>query len=348
MINNIKVFKLTYSGNLEEISQENILKNFTLFDILTFYLSNQRRIYVWISKKAPQSLKRHIPSIREVFLKDYPNLKILRNITVEFGSEPMAFFEAIEISEKEYRDYLSELETKMLPVLSGISRLKDEADKNFIAEKYEKSITFAQKIIELAKEVDDKSLEMNLLNFIEEAKSKAKAKKVIEQIENECKIKMQIFDNLNKAEKYKEAHEIVMEFRKKYERDYNLFSISIAQELLLKDENMLYNLKQEQQLLKEKIDILEGKIEGLISINKLYQAERILEESKGLTEKIFDKEIINKWDSLKNDYLKIKEIKKKEIEELNEKAFNFLNKRNLLEAMDIYNKIIDRLEQYLE
>ena len=135
MIDNIKVFKLTYSGNLEEISQEDILTSFTLFDILTFYLLNQRRIYIWISKKAPQSLKRHIPSIREIFLEDYPNLKILRNITVEFGSEPTAFFEAIEISEKKYRDYLNELETKMLPVLSGINRLKDEADKNFISEK---------------------------------------------------------------------------------------------------------------------------------------------------------------------------------------------------------------------
>ncbi|MFX1590851.1 MAG: hypothetical protein ACFFC1_22175, partial [Promethearchaeota archaeon] len=302
MIDNIKVFKLTYSGNLEEISQEDILTSFTLFDILTFYLLNQRRMYIWISKKAPQSLKRHIPSIREIFLRDYPNLKILRNITVEFGSEPIAFFEAIEISEKKYRDYLNELETKLLPVLSGINRLKDEADKNFISEKYEKSIIFAQKIIELAKEIDDKSLEVNLLNFIEEAKSRAKAKEVIEQIENECKIKMQIFDNLNKAEKYNEAHKIVMEFRKKYERDYNLFSISVAQELLLKDENMLYNLKQEQQLLKEKVDALKKEVENLISINKLNQAERILEESKGLTEKIIDKEITSKWDSLKNDY----------------------------------------------
>ncbi|MFX1494887.1 MAG: hypothetical protein ACFFBZ_11445 [Promethearchaeota archaeon] len=348
MINNIKVFKLTYSGNLEEISQEDILPSFTLFDILTFYLSNQRRMYIWISKKAPQSLKRHIPSIREIFLKDYPNLKILRNITVEFGSEPMAFFEAIEISEKKYRDYLNELETKMLPVLSGINRLKDEADKNFIAEKYEKSIIFAQKIIDLAKEVEDESLEVNLLNFIEEAKSRAKAKGVLEQIEKECRIKMQIFDNLNKAGKYKEAHEIVMAFRKKYEPDYNLFSISVAQELLLKDDNMLYNLKQEQQLLKEEIDVLEGKIEDSISNNKLNQAERILEESKSITEKIIDEEIISKWDSLKNNFLKIKEIKKEEIEELNDKALRFLNKRNLLEAMDIYNEIIDRLEQYLE
>ncbi|MFX0018066.1 MAG: hypothetical protein ACFFAK_17865 [Promethearchaeota archaeon] len=348
MIDNIKVFKLTYSGNLEEVLQEDILTSFTLFDILTFYLLNQRRMYIWISKKASQSLKRHIPSIRETFLKDYPNLKILRNITVEFGSEPLAFFEAIEISEKTYREYLNELETKLLPVLSGINRLKDEADKNFISEKYEKSIIFAQKIVDLAKEIDDKSLEINLLNFIEEAKSKAKAKEVLLQIESECKIKMQIFDNLNKAEKYKEAHKIVMEFRKKYERDYNLLSISVAHDLLLKDENMLYNLRQEQQLLKAKIDELEREIENLLSFNKLSQAERILEESKRLTDKIIDKEITNKWDSLKNNYIKIKEIKKKEIEELSDVALNFLNKRNLLEAIDNYNEIIDKLEQFIE
>ena len=348
MIDNIKVFKLTYSGNLEEISQEDILRSFTLFDILTFYLLNQRRMYIWISKKAPQSLKSHIPSIREIFLRDYPNLKILRNFTVEFGSEPLAFFEAIEVSEEKYREYLNELETKLLPVLSGINRLKDEADKNFISEKYEKSIIFAQKIIELAKEIDDKSLEINLLNFIEEAKSRAKAKEVIDQIENECRIKMHIFDNLNKAEEYKEAHKIVMEFRKKYERDYNLLSISVAQELLLKDENMLYNLRQEEQLLKAKLDVLENEIESLISINKLNQAERILEENKSLTDKVIDKEITNKWDSLRNNYLKIKELKKKELEELNDNALNFLKKRNILKAIDSYDEIIDRLEQFIE
>ena len=348
MIDNIKVFKLTYSGNLEEVSQEDILTSFTLFDILTFYLLNQRRMYIWISKKAPQSLKRHIPSIREIFLKDYPNLKILRNITVEFGSEPIAFYEAIEISEKKYKDYLYELETKLLPVLSGINRLKDEADRNFISGNYEKSIIFAQKIIELAKEIDDQSLEINLLNFIEEAKSRAKAKEIIEQIENECKIKMQIFDNLNKAEKYKEAHKIVVEFREKYERNYNLFSISAAQELLLKDENMLYNKREEQQLIKEKFEALESEIGYLVSINKLNQAERVLEESRTLTDKIIDKEITSKWDSLKKKYSKIKEIKKKEIEELNDNALYLLGEHNILKAIDIYNEIIDRLEQFIE
>jgi len=348
LIDNIKIFKLTYSGNLEEISQDNVLKNFTLFDIINFYVINQRRMYIWIGKKAPQSLKRHIPSIREIFSRDYPNLKILRNITVEFDSEPIEFFEAIQISEKNYRDYLNDLEIKLLPALSGINRLKDEADRNFISGNYEKSIIFAQKIIELAKEIDDEALEINLFNFIEEAKSRAKAKEILEQIENECKIKTQIFDNLNKAENYKEAHEIVIEFRKKYERDYNLLSISVAQELLLKDENMLYNLRQEQQLLKDKFDALEREIERLISNTKLIQAERILEESKSLTDKIFDKEIINKWDSLKNNYLKIKEIKKKELEELNDNALNFLNKRNILKAIDIYNEIIIRLEQFIE
>lgn len=348
MIDNIKVFKLTYSGNLEEVSQEDILTSFTLFDILTFYLLNQRRMYIWISKKAPQSLKRHIPSIREIFLKDYPNLKILRNITVEFGSEPIAFYEAIEISEKKYKDYLYELETKLLPVLSGINRLKDEADRNFISGNYEKSIIFAQKIIELAKEIDDQSLEINLLNFIEEAKSRAKAKEIIEQIENECKIKMQIFDNLNKAEKYKEAHKIVVEFREKYERNYNLFSISAAQELLLKDENMLYNKREEQQLIKEKFEALESEIGYLVSINKLNQAERVLEESRTLTDKIIDKEITSKWDSLKKKYSKIKEIKKKEIEELNDNALYLLGEHNILKAIDIYNEIIKKLEQFIE
>ena len=64
MSSEIKIFRLNYSGSFKEILPENLLSSFTLFNVLTFYIPNQKRMYIWIGKRVSQSLKRHIPEIR--------------------------------------------------------------------------------------------------------------------------------------------------------------------------------------------------------------------------------------------------------------------------------------------
>jgi len=83
MSSDIKIFKLNYSGTFEEILPEKLLNNLSLFNVLTFYIPNQKRMYVWIGKKVSQSLKSHIPQIRVAISREHPELQILRNITIE-------------------------------------------------------------------------------------------------------------------------------------------------------------------------------------------------------------------------------------------------------------------------
>jgi len=347
LTNNIKVFKLNYKGDLEEISNENLFSNFTLFDILTFYVPSQKRLYIWIGKRVSHSLKSHIPSIREIFLRSYPNLKIIRNILVEYDSESSEFFETIEISEDQYKEHFRQLEFKLLPVLSEINRLKDDADNNFVSGNYKEAIDLAQKVIKLAQEIDDFSLENDLLSFIEEAKTKAKAKQIVKEIEIEAEIKIKVFDNLIRAENYKEAHKIVQEFRAKYEKNINLFSIPFAQDLILKDENILYSLREEQEVLKKKFEVLERKVEKFIKLNQMLQAGKALKDIEAITENVVDIDIINKSDLLKNKYSIFRNHKKKELEELSKIALRFLDKRKISEAMEKYDNIIDLLEHFI-
>ncbi|MBY9009485.1 MAG: hypothetical protein KGD74_06435, partial [Candidatus Lokiarchaeota archaeon] len=91
MSSNVITFKLNYSGSFEEVAQKNLFNNLTLFNVLIFYISDLKRMYVWMGKKAAQSLKRHIPQIRSAISRKYPELKILRNITIESGLEPPEF-----------------------------------------------------------------------------------------------------------------------------------------------------------------------------------------------------------------------------------------------------------------
>ena len=60
---NIIIFKLNYSDSFEEIAQESLFNNFTLFNAITIYVPNQKHMYVWIGKKVSQCLKSHYPKI---------------------------------------------------------------------------------------------------------------------------------------------------------------------------------------------------------------------------------------------------------------------------------------------
>ncbi len=187
MSSNIKIFKLNYSGTFEEISEEKILLSFTLFDILTFYVPNQRLMYIWIGKKVSQSLKKLIPQIRGAISSEYPELKILRNITIESGLEPAEFLSIIGITEEVLKVRIKKLETNLYPILSEINRLKEKVDKYFISENYNMAIDAAQKIVNLAKDIDDDSLEQDQINFINEARARAQASEILHQIENQSK-----------------------------------------------------------------------------------------------------------------------------------------------------------------
>jgi len=234
MSSEIKIFRLNYSGSFEEILPEKLLSNFTLFNILTFYIPNQKRMYIWIGKKTSHSLKSLIPKIRRTISREHPELQILRNITIESGLEPPEFLEIIGIEEAILKLHIKELEIKLLPVLSEISRLKSKADKFFTSNNYEDAIKIAQKIMTLAQSINDDSLEQDQINFIIEARSRARASEILKEIEILCKEATAEFDQLVKVEKYQDAHKLVEEIKKKYENKYNLSINSISSAIIIK------------------------------------------------------------------------------------------------------------------
>lgn len=344
----IKAFKLKYSGDLEEISTENLLSYFTLFDILTFYNVNQKRLYIWVSKKVSHSLKSHIPSIREIFLKSYPHFKVIRNIIIEQDSEPTDFFEIIGVSERRYRDHFKQLEFKLLPVLSEINRLKEGMDKFFELENYKEATNIAQKVLKLAREIDDYTLERNMLNFIEETRIRAKARELAREIEIEAEIKLKVFENLIRAGNYKEAHNIAQDFKDKYQNKFNLHSIQFAQDLLLKDENVIYNLREEQRVLERNFELLVKKIEKLLEGYKMLHAGKIIKEAEILVDKIINRSVLDKFNSIKSRHQKIKINQKKNLEELSKSALSLIEKRKFLDATEKIDQIIDLLERFIQ
>ena len=344
----IKIFKITYSGRAEQLIQENILNHFSLFDILTFYIHNQKRLYIWIGKKASPSLKNHISEIRNIFLKDNPNLIILRNITIESGSEPPEFLNLLGIAKDDLTERIKNLEIKLLPSISEINKLKEKADTFFFSEKYEDAIKVAEQIKKIAKEIEDTSLEQDQVNFVEEAQSRFKAISVLHQVEHESKKTIELFDKLLSNEDYHGAHKLAEDFKQKYEGKYPLASIPIAQQLILKDENMIYSRKLKQEEIKNILEQLEKDYISNLNNRNLNTVKHILNDIISHLSKIIDKKLENKWQRYKKQYLKVKREKIEVINNLSNEAIDLITKAKLIDALELFEKVVLELHSFIQ
>ena len=344
MSSNIIRFKLNYSGSFEEIAPKNLFNNLTLFNVLIFYIPDLKRMYVWMGKKAAQSLKRHIPQIRGAISRKYPAFKILRNITIESGLEPPEFLNIIGIEEELLKSNVRKLEVKLLPVLSEISRLKEKSDKLFIANKFEEAIELAQKIVNLAREIEDDSLEQDQTNFITEAQIRARVSEILNEIEQISKEKTEEFNQLVEAENYEGARVIVGEFKQNYEDKYDLTSIPLAQQLLLKEENMVYRLKIEQEKILKDINSFSEKYGKSRNIVFLSDTKKFLVTIQKSSQKFFDNRIKDKMELLKSKYISVKKDLRTNLSKLSESALECLKNGEFSDALKIYDEIVRNLE----
>ncbi len=344
MSSEIKIFRLNYSGSVEELLLENLLSSFTLFNILTFYIPNQKRMYIWIGKRVSQSLKSHIPQIRVAISREHPELQILRNITIESGLEPPEFLEIIGIEEAILKSNIKALEIKLLPVLSEINRLKSKADKFFILNNYEDAINIAQKIVTLAQGINDNSLEQDQINFIIEARSRARASEILQEIEILCKEATAEFDQLVKDGKYQDAHKLVEEIKKKYGNKYNLSMIPLTQQLLLKDENMVYKLKIEQEPLLKEIEVFVSSFEKRSNKRNLKVMKDFLERRSNVSQHFLDNKIIKKLKQAKDFYYRTKEEVVNEVTQISIGALKNMENGDISKALELFEKIVQKLD----
>ena len=344
MSSNIITFKLNYSGSFEEVAQESLLNYFTLFNVLIIYVPYQKHMYIWIGKKASQTLKSHIPQIRGAISREHPELQILRNITIESGLEPLEFLEIIGIDEAILKSTIKKLEIKLLPVLSEINRLKSKADKYFVSNNYEDAIKIAQKIVTLAKSINDDSLEQDQTYFIIEARSRARATEILQEIEILCKEATAEFDKLVKAEKYPDAHKLVEGIKRKYENKYDLSIIPLAQQLLLKDENMIYKLKIEQEPILKDIEDFIVSFEKSSNKRNLQVMKDFLERKRNVGQHFLDDKIKNKLKQAKDLYNTTKEEVVNEVTQLSTGALKNIENGELSKALELFEKIVQKLD----
>ena len=105
--NTITIFKLNYDGSFDEIAYANIKEVFTIVNILAIYIQKQKKMYVWIGKNATQALKNHVARIRVLLKEEFPQFRIIRNMTFDMRSEPYEFFDNLNITKEELYEQIN-------------------------------------------------------------------------------------------------------------------------------------------------------------------------------------------------------------------------------------------------
>ena len=338
-----KFYKLNYSGKFEEIITKKPLELFTLYTILAIYIPKEKRMYIWVSKNATQSLRKFIPQIRQLFNVELPDLRILRNITIESGEEPFDFFEKLEFSKDHLEEHIDAQESKIKPAISEINELKEKSEDLIEKEEYIEAIKISEQIIESAQKIDDKALIIDQEDLITNLKEKNKLKDSFSHImEENNRIKVK-YEELIKSDKLIEAHKIVYQFVQENGEDIDLKSIPEIEELLLKEENMWYNFKIEQESNIQTLKHFESQIDTCLE-NKFYlQASEVIAKAKDLLSLVGDEELENKWKEHERNY-----FEQRGQSELFEKYDNTIIEVNSLSEESQFGEAISKLDSLSE
>lgn len=301
---NLKIFKLLYSGEIEicEGNKEDPLELFSHVNIIAIYVIDQKRLYIWIGSNASRSLKNYIVHFREVFSKDFPELRVLRYITVEAKSEPFEFFQNVGISREQLRERIKSQEEKLQPIYSEINDLEEEAGKCFEAKEYEEAIEIAKNIIILAEDIDDKYLLKDQNEFIAEAQIRAKNKRLLVEIREKSFIIKEKFENMQEAKEIMNIHEYFEDFKQIYGEYVNLTTLPEIASLLLKEEKMWLDYKYDKEYNQKQISIFENEFKKSLEKEDFKDSKEILARVRKLLPLIDDESLAKKWDGKESQY----------------------------------------------
>ncbi len=337
MIENvIKTFKLNYDGTFDEIACENIKDVFTIVNILAIYIQKIKTMYIWIGRNATQALKNHVAKIRVILKEEFPQFRIIRNITFDMRSETYEFFNNLNITKEELYEIINYQEKTVLPVLEKIDELKEKSEKSIESKQYKSAIELLKEIIGLAEKIQDDALVTEQKRLISKLTEKFENQQIVSEIEQETKIVEKEYNELIKAKNILKAHELVEAFIKKCETDYDLSLIPSAKELILKEKKK-WNAEQEKTI--NDLSILEKDFKLSLENLEISEATEMYEKALILTSNLIEEKIKNKWKGFSNN---IQDAKDKF--EFIKKFDHFSEEIIKLKEAHLYNEIKLKIE----
>ena len=187
-------------------------------------------------------------------------------------------------------------------------------------------------------------MERDQKDFIQEATIKLKAKEKLKEIEEECKAVIDEFEEKIEAEDYRAAHKRVIEFRLKYDQEYNLNSIPMAKQIILMDENLGESITKETNRIKNQLKELYQQVEEGITNESLGILPNLIAQAEDLRKEINEIELDSTWHLVEDQYRKAKRTFREKIIEMTNKARAKLEEKQISDAKNIFETIVKKLE----
>jgi len=336
----LEIYNLNYSGAFNKMSSNVApLELFSLYNILAVYVYNKKKMYIWIGKNVANSLKIYIPNIRALFLEEFPEKKILRNITIESGFETAEFLENFDFSKEELMAHLKKQENKVNPVLSKINEMKEEIEYLIETENYDTAIARVREIIELARAIEDQALVRDQENLIDRIKELKHRKEI------------DIIARIDELRIVKQNHSQIGNYNNAIQAAREIISLakSANLELIIREEEEFiarFTGKYDPQKLvikaRETSLKLKKQQEELLANNKIQEAHALVAdfiEKYGrfcdLTKILSAKTVLDKDKITWKDFLETREKMKQELADLEKQYLQAVKLNNARKALTI-------------
>jgi len=197
-------------------------------------------------------------------------------------------------------------EDDKLTIISQIDDLKIKAANHFRLGQADLAVDVAEKIIELASKANLESIIEEQKKFIAKIEGTVFVKSKIPEMISLCNDFKEKCDQLLKEKKVIEAHELVEEFKRRYERYYNLNTIPSARTAIAKEEEVWKEFLSGQEEVIQQLEQLEEKFYENIMTNQRGEASKIIERAWDHIFKLPEsfKEYQKRWGVIEDKFIK--------------------------------------------
>ena len=249
-----------------------------------------------------------------------------------------------------------EIESEKIQIISEIDQLKVVANNHYLMKKYYEAIKVSELILELAKKANLPSIIKEQESFIFQVRGLIDEGK-LGFINEEFEELREKYKNLLKSEDIENAHILIENFKRKFEKVLELEEIPQIKEFLVKDDLLWKNYENKQFVLNQQLEPLEIQFNSYIKTNNLKLAQEILNKAEELLKQVDSSASIIRetWQSYKkqlNELIYEKDIEKKVSSSLDKislftDSYQFQEGRVLIGDLD---EIIDKIRspQYIK
>lgn len=191
-----------------------------------------------------------------------------------------------------------------LTIISEMDELKVIANNHLIMKRYPEAIKAAERIINLALDVKMNSVIREQEEFIANIYKVLETDKLASIIIDDFAHIQFEYNQLSKKNKFREAHNLVQEFKRKYDEFYDVRLIASINPFL-QEEKKRWNIFTAEESTIKLLEPLEIQFNSYIHTNNIPLAKDALDKAKKLLEKVSLDYILEKWKNIESEYLKL-------------------------------------------